>query len=234
MVWLILGAISLLLIIALLCFSYVSLQREVRFIQLTGIGTVRFRPDEASVTIGLRTDNIADTEIAPALELNSAKFGKIIDTIRGLIPGADIETRTYSISPSNAIRPDNKYTIYNSAVVQVHGVTDLTQLSNLIRIAVQNGSNSISNVQYSLSDAEFERARLASQKLALADAQKKAQLFAAKINANVTDVYQILDLPFSQQSRSFSISTSDFQDGILFVPQDIDITAQIIVKFSIV
>ena len=230
MIWVL--VVVLILIVAIL---FISLYRcfSGRFIQVSGHGIVKQQPNEASVIIGLRTDNIPDTEIASALESNGSKFRKIIENVKKLVPNVDVETRTYAISPNNANVSDNMYTIYNSALVQIHGKEKLTLLPDIIRNAVQSGSNSISNIEYTLDDAELEKAKLASEEMALKNARINAQYFARLLRENIGSAEQIIDNPNVNRGRSFSVTSHNLENNILFVPRDIEIVTLINVKYKL-
>ena len=223
-------SLLLLLIISAVGFAiYQSLFN--RFIQVSGRGVVKQKPTEASVVIGLRTDNIPDTEISTALDSNFLLFSHIVEKTRKLIPSADIETRTYTISPNNVNVADNMYSIYNSATIQIRG--ELGVLPNVIRNAVKNGSNSISNIVYTIDEVTLENAKLLSQELALKDARKNAQNFANQLNEKIGDAQQIIDNPNTQQERTFSVTKDNLNNDILFVPQDIDVVTRITVRYEL-
>lgn len=230
MVLFVLGALISLVVVALLLLVFYMFSNE-RFIEISGVGIVKRQPNEASVIIGLRTDRVRDTEIAPALESNAEQFARIVREIRRVVPTIDVETRTYTISPNDANRFDNMYSIYNSATVQIRN--ELNLMSDVIRIAVENGANSVSNVEYSLSMSELEKARIASEDLALANARKQAEHHANNNGLTITSTEQIIKESMPNQARSFSVRFRDIQENLLFVPYDIDIISKITVRYRL-
>ena len=204
-----------------------------KYIQVEGSGTVKRQPNEASVIVGLRTDKIADTEIANGLENNEYSFLQIIDGIKKIVPNAEIETRTYAISPNDPNVADNMYTIYNSATITVRGAENLSLLSNIIYTAVKKGSNSISNIEYRLGEPELQKAKEASQELALQNARSNAQVYAKKINKKLGSVDQIVNNSDAHRGQSFSVTIQNLQNFLLHVPKDIEVTTNIVVLYEI-
>ncbi len=151
-----------------------------RTLTVFGTGEVQATPDSALVTVGVNTD--AETA-AGALQANSTAMTKVLDAIRAFgIDSKDVQTSGLSLDPRYS-RPGTSgggdrprilgYTAGNEVTVRAR---DLSRLGNLLDRITTTGANRIAGIQFLVSnqDALLDEAR----RKAVADARKKAELFA--------------------------------------------------------
>lgn len=159
---------------------------EPRFVEVTGQASVEAVPDFARVTLGVTS---AGKDAREALAANARSVNALIDLLKSEgIPAADIQTSSLSIAPemsnppagSEAERRITGYTVSNMVTVRVR---DLPKLGALLDKAVDAGANAMYGLAYGENDpgALLDAAR----PKAVADARRKAEIFAAAGGAKI-------------------------------------------------
>ena len=181
----------LLMAISILSLTSVAMaESDHRYITVTGKGEVSAAPDTVWITSGVNTQ--ASTA-AQALDDNN----ELMQDMLGVFKDADIEekniqTSGFNVSPiydySTNSRPPKLtgYQVNNSITAKL---TQLDKLGELLDEIVSAGSNQISGIRFGFDDDEelLDQAR----KFAMANAMKKAQLYAEEADAKVGDVVSI-------------------------------------------
>jgi uncharacterized protein len=151
-----------------------------RWVEVSGEGRISAAPDFARVTLGVTTTGKTAGE---AMTANAKAANAVVSLIKaeGVAP-ADIQTSEVSISPIFS-RPSQGqetaptitgYSVSNNVAVLVR---ELPRLGALLDKAVGAGANSITGISFghnNLSDL-LDKAR----PLAVADAKRKAQIYAS-------------------------------------------------------
>jgi len=166
-----------------------------RTLTVFGSGEVQATPDSALVTVGVSTD--ADTA-AGALQANSAAMIKALDAIRSFgIDSKDVQTSGLSLDPRYS-RPGTSgggerprilgYTATNEVTVRAR---DLNRLGNLLDRITTAGANRIAGIRFLVDkqDALLDEAR----KQAVADARKKAELYAQAGGFRLGDIRSLTE-----------------------------------------
>jgi hypothetical protein len=155
---------------------------EPRELRVTGVGEVLAEPDMATISLGVVSE--AETAAA-ALKQNSRTVAEIIAALKdGDIASRDMQTSNFSIQPK-IIYPERTrtetgeprivgYTVSNTLSVRIR---DLASTGTVLDKMVTLGSNTVSGIQFGVSDPNpvEDRAR----KAAIADARARAELYAA-------------------------------------------------------
>ena len=149
-------------------------------IAVGGHGEVRVTPDTAIVTIGAMTSGLTARE---ALDANNKAMAAIVASLKSAgIDNKDIQTSGFSVGPrydygqNNTGQPPKVvgYDVNNSVTVMVR---KLDILGKVLDTAVSEGSNVLNGVSFTLADPEPRRDE--ARKAAVADARRKAELYAA-------------------------------------------------------
>lgn len=165
-------------------------------IQVTGTGRITAVADMAMVTSGVVSEARTASD---ALSANSQAMNSVIDAIRRAgIASKDIQTSGFSVSPLYANRPNRQdelerpeivgYRVNNGLTIRVR---NLTILGTLLDAMVTNGANSIGGISFVVSGADEKLD--AARTLAMADAKRKADLYAAAAGATVGRVRTIAE-----------------------------------------
>jgi len=131
---------------------------DVNVIHATGSGNVIGTPDRAQVTFAVATENI-DVKIAQ--QANAARMRRVIDTLVAAgLPRDALKTTGYNIYPvydDYSKTPfDQKirtYQVTNTLTVTLH---EVNRTGEVIDIAVANGINQASSIQFMLSDEQSQ------------------------------------------------------------------------------
>ena len=157
-----------------------------RAIEVVGEASVAATPDLARVTLGV-ANTARDASVAMAM--NAKATSALIAALKGDgVAAADIQTSSLSVSPafsnpapgSSAQPSIVGYNVGNMVTVTVR---DLSRLGALLDKAVASGANAVYGVAFGENDpsALLDKAR----PLALADARRKVDIYAAAAGAKV-------------------------------------------------
>jgi uncharacterized protein YggE len=145
-------------------------------VSVTGTGRVTLTPDRASFTVGVQT---VAPSLAVATQENAARMTAILAALRKA-GATDRELRTtgLSIYPQQAAEPGKQPRIVAYQVSNNVTVTrdDVATIGKLLEAAVQAGANTVSGVNFSVSDSA--RGRDTGLQAAFAEAKAKADLLA--------------------------------------------------------
>ncbi|MQT11852.1 SIMPL domain-containing protein [Segnochrobactrum spirostomi] len=162
-------------------------------IRVVGQADISVTPDIAVVTGGVTTEALT---ARAALDANTKAIADVISALKAAgIDAADIQTSAFRIYPRYAERTnDGKtpallgYGVDNQVRVKVR---DLPKLGGLLDVMVSAGANEIQGVNYIVSDADkkLDEAR----RDAIADARRKAELYAQAANVRLGKVDHICE-----------------------------------------
>lgn len=149
-----------------------------RLISLNGHGEVKAKPDMAIVNVGVMTQAVTARE---ALTQNTAAMEKVFASLKASgIEAKDIQTSNFMINPRYQYDQNNAqpprvigYDVSNTVTVSVK---KLDTLGAVLDKVVGEGSNQINGVMFAIADDE--KFKDEARKLAVADAERKAKLYA--------------------------------------------------------
>ena len=161
-----------------------------RTLSINGHGEVRQAPDLANVNVGVTSQAPAANE---ALAANSQAMQAIFAALKTAgIADKDVQTSNFMVQPrydyNNEGRPPRLvgYDVSNSVTITVRLLDGLGAVLDQV---VQSGSNQINGIQFDISNpqAATDEAR----KLAVADARRKAEIYAAAGGVKLGDIVSI-------------------------------------------
>ena len=159
-------------------------------INATGTGKITTQPDTVELRFSVAIEGKDNTVQAA----NAAKTQKVIDAIIALgIPKEDLQTQNINFSPR--YKWDEKigqqligYRAENTIVVETKKTEDA---GRIIDIAVQNGSEMVGNLQFTLSDEGKEKLLDQALNQAVTDAKKQAEAAAKAASVKITGIQTI-------------------------------------------
>ena len=208
-------------------------------IHASGSGNIIGTSDRAQVTFSVETENI---DVKVAQQANAAQMTKVIDALVAAgLPKDALKTTGYNIYPvyddysktpfEQKIRT---YRVTNTLTVTLH---DVNRTGELIDIAVANGVNQASSIQFMLSDEQSRVLRTEALKRAVYNARADADTVAAALGTTITDVKS------ADISGGYSpVLFENYQAGDAMVksaaptpiqPGDVTVTAQVSITYSI-
>jgi uncharacterized protein len=164
--------------------------RVVHTISLGGHGEVRVTPDTAIVTVGVLSQAATARD---ALTANSQAMRSIFAALKAAgIEAKDIQTSNFSVQPRYDYGDNTQppklvgYDVSNNVTVTVRKIDTLGATLDTL---VSAGSNQINGISFQVAkpDDGLDEAR----KLAVADAARKAQVYAGAAQIQLGDVVSI-------------------------------------------
>jgi uncharacterized protein len=204
-----------------------------RTISISGHGEARAVPDLAIISIGVTTQGESARD---ALDGNTKSMTALIDMLRKSgIEARDIATSNFSVGPRYEYK-DNQlpkimgYDVNNMVAITVRKIEDL---GGLLDVAVSSGSNTINGISFSVSkpDTMLDDAR----KEAVADARRKAEIYAAAGGFNLGNIVSLSEgvaMPppvgyMTKASRSEAADAVPIAQGEQVLTVDISVTYEI-------
>jgi uncharacterized protein len=161
-----------------------------RTVTVSASGIVSAEPDEAMIATGVTSEAKTARE---ALSKNSEAMKKVIADLKGKgIEAKDIQTTQFNIEPVYVYPKEgqppvlNGYRAHNMVSVKVR---NLDKLGDVLDQLVTAGSNQMNGITFDVSKAETLKDE--ARKAAIANALRRAKLYAAAAGADVGEIVQI-------------------------------------------
>ena len=202
-----------------------------RTIEVVGVGSVPSVPDEARIQIGVVSE--APTS-SVALRDNSEAMSKLLALLkqRG-IADKDVQTQNFTVSPRYQHGPNRQtqlvgYQVHNQVRVRVR---ELSGLGALLDAVVQHGANRVHGIQFTVGDADklLDEAR----RLAIADAQRRAQLYADSAKLALGSVLRIEELGAERPvPRAMAMAAARADEAVPVAPGEVETEVRVRVVFT--
>jgi uncharacterized protein YggE len=185
-----------------------------RSISVPGVGRVSVQPDIATLRLGVM---LVRQTAAAARESAAASMTAVLEALSaGGVARKDLRTAFLSLSPVTDYSPETgpRVTGYQAANSVAVTVRDLAQAGALIDAALAAGATSMDGLDFSVDDpsAAEDQAR----RLAVADAQRRAQTIAAASDltlgavTNVVEGERGMPVPFpGRRAMAFKAEAAD-------------------------
>lgn len=154
-------------------------------LKVFGKGIVNAKPDVAEVVIGVVTENV---QLEVAQEENARITQQVINSIieAGVVPKY-IQTQSYNVRADyDYIDGKQVFKGYEVSDNLKVTITDISSAGKIIDTAVRNGANSVSGINFIVSNEN--RYYYEALSLAIIDAQNKARVVADKLKATLNIV----------------------------------------------
>jgi len=167
-------------------------QQVANAITVQGASSITVTPTIAYVNIGVTT---FDKNAATAQSENATKMDQVYKALASLgITKDKIKTISYNIYPRYDYK-DNTSTLAGYDVtneIQVT-VTDLTKVSKVLDMTVQQGVNQANSISFGITDQERDAIYLKALSNAVANAKAKANTLATAAGVTITKPAQIIE-----------------------------------------
>jgi uncharacterized protein YggE len=165
-----------------------------RSVSVVATGSVTVEPDLATIVAGV----VAEGETArDATSKNSALMAKLIEGLKSSgIVAKDIQTTAINLEPRYQNFKDGRPSVISGYRVVNHVkivARDLKRLGEVLDQAVTLGANQISSIAFDVSNAEALKDD--ARRIAMANALRRATLYAEAAGASVGAVLQISEEP---------------------------------------
>jgi uncharacterized protein YggE len=175
-----------------------------RLVNVSASGSIVVVPDIAYVSIGVRTEASTMRE---ALNRNKAIMAKLIDGLRSFgIAANDMQTSSFNVSSQYMTGKDGRSsTMIHTVTNQVRAtVRELNRLGDVLDQSVTLGANQIHGITLAVSDAE--KLKDDARVLAMKNAQRQAQLYAAAAGAELGPVLRVAEGGLFDDTSLFQVS----------------------------
>ncbi len=209
---------------------------EENTIHVTGTSELSFDPDEAEVWVGI-----------DALEINADKaqeeanrvMNNIIDGLRYKgITEDDMETERLSLREEK-VWEDGKYVSKGYRATQTLKITtdDLDKVGEIVDVAVANKANTISRINFGLSEEkeqEFKQQALAE---ATTNAKQKAEVIADSLGVKIKGVKTVTESDYRYMPYAYSmekaVGSAAVEEATAVMPGDVEVNGRISVIYNI-
>jgi uncharacterized protein YggE len=136
----------------------VSAPPSVPYVRVHGEATISARPDRVQLDVGVISQG-ATSEAAAALNATQSKA--VVDSLRRMLPAANIQTVNFSVNPNYEYPKDGSppsirsYTANNTVRL---ALDDLAQLHKLVDAATKAGASNVNRLNFMLRDESQSRA----------------------------------------------------------------------------
>lgn len=206
------------------------IRRQHRVMTVTGIGSLSVAPDTAQIQLEVITENKL---LNIAQQENAYLMNQVIESLLKLgIARENIQTVSYNILPQYDYIEGEQvfrgYEVVNAITVKIK---DINQVGNVIDVAVQNGANRVSNIQFTVEDEQlyYQKALSLALKNALAKAQTIAETIQLQLDPHpikITEELRTEPIVYRSFSAKEMAATTPIEQG------QITINATVTVEFQ--
>jgi uncharacterized protein len=204
--------------------------KQVPQISVNGEGRIKVVPDRVEINLGVKNFG---KDAAEVKKLNDETVDKVLKYIKKFgIPASDFKTTQVSLNKTYDY--DKKKQTYQASQSIAIVLKDLTKYDELMMGLMDNGVNSIDNVEFKSSKMEQHKSE--ARKLAILDAKKKAEDYVSVLNQKVGKAILITDnsshyQPPMYKNAVFMLEASDSSSQQTLAIGEIDILTNVSVSF---
>lgn len=199
-------------------------------VTVNGSGQIIVKPDVAHVSVGVNTNG---KTAASASEANNAAMKALFDRLKQLgLSDRDVQSISYHVGPLYRTLKDGTRELIGYEVRHLLRVTvqKIDDTGKVVDELVQAGANDVQNVTFAVKDNEklMDEAR----RKAVADARRKAELYAAAAGAQLGKVVSISELgAYAPVFRSFA--REEMIPGVPFATGEQPVSVNVTVVFEL-
>ena len=204
--------------------------KQIAQISVTGEGRIKVVPDRVEINLGV---NNFGKDAAEVKKLNDETVDKVLKYIKKFgIPASDFKTTQVSLNKSYDY--EKKKQTYQASQSIAIILKDITKYDELMMGLMDNGINSINNVEFKSSKMEQHKSE--ARKLAILDAKKKAEDYVTVLNQKIGKAILITDnsnhyQPPMYKNAVYAMEASDGNNQQTLAVGEIDIVTNVSVSF---
>lgn len=161
--------------------------KQVPQISVTGEGRIKVVPDRVAINFGVKN---VGKDAAEVKKLNDETIDKVLKYIKKFgIPASDFKTTQVSLNRIYDYEKKKQTYQANQSITIL--LKDITKYDELMMGLLDNGINTIDNVEFKSSKMEEHKSE--ARKVAILDAKKKAEDYASVLNQKVGKALSIAD-----------------------------------------
>ena len=180
-----------------------QVEHQAHTVTVTGSGQVEVKSDQALIHMAVETHN---ADVLSASQQNADLMKKVREALIAFgIPEANLQNTDYSIYqqevPGIRNTRNNQYTVHSQLTIVLK---DLEKAGEAIDTAIAAGANSLSGIEYSVSQKVQEDAIKQARLLAVKQAEENASLFATSSGAALGTIVNITELSGNNPRRQLA------------------------------
>ncbi len=228
------GILAIILALGLVAVAVLKPLPQDQYDQLQVSGTASFKeaPDQATIYVYIETTK--DTALMAQQEASNI-LARVIKALENEgIPSNNIQTDTFSIYPEYYYPKDREPTLlgYRAVYGLIVITTDVSKTGNLIDASIKAGANRINNIEFGLSGAKMEEAKVKVIKEAVKVAQVKANAMAEAGNFRLGKIAYMNEssyyVPYNR-----SLDSMMKESSTVVPPEDVQISATVSLIYKI-
>lgn len=214
----------------LLALPILPAQAAEHLITVTGHGSVAVAPDSAMIRVGVSSQGKTARDASAA---NAKEMTKVIAAIEksGIAKG-DIQTSQLSLQPQyDSKNGSNRllgFQVTNQISVHIHRIDNLP---SILDKAIAAGANEMSGISFVVSNES--RALDSARTDAIADAHRKAELYAKAAGTTVGKVVSIAEEGSNPPPRPFQAMRASSAGAVPVVPGQQTLHATVTVSYAL-
>jgi len=197
---------------------------------VNGEGMIQAAPDQATITLGVQTENI---DPAIAQQENAILIANVLTAMSKLgIPDEHIKTTDYRIEPQYEFK-DGKEFFRNYKVTHMIELltSQIDEVGTIVDTAVKNGANSVSNVRFSLGNPELVYNQALS--ISLKNAYQKAMAITQTIRTTLDPIpLKVTELTGEPMPVLFQANVYSKAAATPIQPGELNISARVQVEYQ--
>ncbi len=198
-----------------------------------GVGTVRARPDQAVVTLGVETEGEA---LATALSENNRRASAVLAALKEQgVAETDIQTASFQIQIEEPRDPQTGQRIGPPVYHVLHVYTvifrDLDRVGEGVDAAVAAGANRVDAIAFRIGSPD--RLAAEARRLAAEDAKARAQTLASALGAQLGRIVSVTETTLPQPVPMARAAAFAEAAAVPVAAGELEITAQIQVTWEL-
>ncbi len=227
------------LIILLLCFAplgaQVNPEADRPSVRVHGESQVSAEPDEAEIDVGVVTQG-ATSDVASTL--NTQRVNAVVQSLRSLLPSANIKTINLSINPNFRYPKEGAPTIsgYTADNTVRLIVDDIDVLRRVIDTALKAGASSVNRLNFTMRSQSEKNIRAQALGEAASQAATSAKALAASLSLKLGRILRVEEgqpivispAPQIDLGRAQSSDMTPLSPGYIQVHANVNLTYELI------
>ena len=214
----------------------INQDQTTRTIVVNGLGSVKVKPDIATIYIGVHTERPSAAE---AVATNNDSTTNLMEALKASgVAEEDMQTTNFSIWQSTQYGPDGTpsgtyYVVDNTVYLTVR---NLDSLGDVLDSAVQAGANNINSIQFDVSDksAALSDARKSAVKAAYEQAAELAEAAGVGLGEINKIEYSDGTYNYNYMARGMGGGGGDMASSTVPITTgQMEITATVVITYSI-
>ncbi|MFA5856849.1 MAG: SIMPL domain-containing protein [Candidatus Pacearchaeota archaeon] len=231
------GMVIVAVVILVLGVQLIDINKETGMLNAEGKSELTFAPDNAKVFVGV---SITKPTAKEAQDEENRVIAAIIKDLKALgISEADIETESINLYEDKVwTEKEMKSNGWKATQILKVKTKDFSKVGKIVDISINNGANEINNIQFYLSQEKENEYKQQAIAQATKSAHDKAKVMADSLGKKLGKVKSVTESNYGYMPYMYDMKNSAgvmaTQESASVMPQDVTVTANIVVTYEII